>query len=86
MSQRAVKWGQVERYFLRRGYEIKSRGQSGSGEKKINAPKGSNPNQTRASVVIGHTSSANSHTQVLDCYLNAIKRAFGVTREDILND
>lgn len=50
MSQPAVKWGQVKKYFTQRGYVIKSKG----GEKFIIAPKNDDTPRTRNSVRIGH--------------------------------
>ena len=82
MAKRQVKWGQVERYFSRRGYQIRGAG----GENMIVAPNTPNANRTRNVVRVGHTSSNHAGSTVLPCYLNAIRRAFGVSVEDILND
>ena len=72
MSQRAVKWGQLRRYLLRNGFQI-----VGSGGDKIIT----RDNQI---VRVGHTSSSSPGSQVLDCYLSALCRKFGITREAIL--
>ena len=79
MGQTRLKWGQVRRYFEARDYDIRPRG----GERIIVAPADGNPNRQRQSVVIGHTSCANDHAEVLKCYESALKRAFGVTSKEI---
>jgi len=82
MSRPAIVWAQVENYFSRRGYTIKFRG----GERIIVAPKKSDARRTRNQIVIGHKCCDSPRALVYDCYLNNIKNAFGVTRNDILND
>jgi hypothetical protein len=82
MSQPAVKWSKVERYFLRRGYVIKSQG----GDKIIQAPKDGDAGRSRQQIRIGHTSCSKSGSQVLPCYLAKFKNVFNVKIEDILND
>lgn len=81
MSQHAVKWGQLRRYLIQHGYEIKGRG----GETKVSAPPSPNAARTRQQVVIGHDCSNHDGDSVYDCYINALHRAFGITRDDILN-
>jgi hypothetical protein len=81
MSQQPVKWGQVKRYFENRGYEIVSRG----GDKIIKAPADNNPIRHRQTVLIGHEYSDSAGTELARGHLSAIKRAFGVTRDEILN-
>jgi len=82
MGQPRVKWGQVERYFLRRGYEIKGSG----GDKLIIAPQTPDAKRTRNVVRIGHKWCSSPGSEVLHASLQQIRRAFGVTVEDILND
>lgn len=81
MGQPRLKWGQVRAYFLRHGYEITESG----GDKIIKAPKDGSGQRTRQQVRIGHTSSRNDGTEMLRCYTSAIRRAFGVSDEDIRN-
>jgi hypothetical protein len=81
MAQPRVKWGQVRRYFERRGYTIRERG----GDKIIVAPKGE-AGVLRNTLRIGHTSTRNDGTELLRCYTSAIERVFGVSIDDILND
>lgn len=81
MNRPSIVWADVRNYFLRRGYTIESRG----GEKIIIAPKKSDAKRTRNQVVIGHKCCDSPNAVVYHCYLNAIKRAFGVARNDILN-
>ncbi len=82
MGQPAIKWGSVERYFMIRGYEIRHSG----GDKIIIAPKDGNPLRNRQSVLIGHNYSDRKGDLLAPGHLAKIRRAFGVTREDILND
>ena len=80
MSQGQVKWGQLRRYRTQHGYILQGRG----GETKISAPPQSHLPGTRNQVVIGHRCSNHAGVVVYDCYLKALQRAFGITREDIL--
>lgn len=79
MSQPAVKWGEVKRYFESRGYEIISRG----GDKIIKAPADNDPVRRRQTVLIGHEYSDSAGSELARGHLSAIQRAFGVTREQI---
>jgi hypothetical protein len=79
MSQPQVKWGVVKRYFESRNYEIVPRG----GDKIIKAPKGA-AGVTRNTVLIGHEYSDHAGDCLAPGHLAKIKRAFGVSREDIL--
>lgn len=82
MSQRAVKWSNVKKYFLRRDYVIEGCG----GDKIIKAPKQTPAKaRTRNQVRIGHKCCSKPGDQVYESYLASLKRAFGVTRNDILN-
>lgn len=81
MSQPTVKWGQVERYFLRHGYVITTKG----GDKFITAPKDGKP-RSRQSIRVGHTSSNRPGSEVLPVYLSKFKNIFGVTIEMIQNE
>ena len=80
MSQPRLKWGEVERYFLRRGYTIRT---GGTGEKQVVAPRGPDPKRTRPVVRIGHKWCARPGNELLPAYVKAIERAFGVTAEEI---
>ena len=82
MGQPRVKWGQIERYFAKRGYEIKGSG----GDKMIIAPKTDDPNRTRNVVRVGHKWCSSGGSEVLHASLQQIRRSFGVTAEQILND
>ena len=79
MSRPAVTWKQVERYCLRRGYSIYSRG----GDKIIVAPPDQRARRKRHLVRIGHRCCTRGGAQVLPAYLKAIERAFGITADDI---
>ena len=81
MSRQRVKWGQVQRYFLRRNYEIRNK----KGDKLIYPPKTDKTKRGRPVVRIGHNYSNHFGDELLDAHINAIKRKFGVTREDILS-
>jgi len=81
MSQPAVKWGQVERYFRRHGYVIITKG----GDKFVIAPKDGKP-RSRQSICVGHTSSNHPGSQVLPVYLSKFKNTFGVSIQDIINE
>jgi len=81
MSQQAVKWSDVKRFFLRKDYVIEGCG----GDKIIKAPKGTpSGDRTRNQVRIGHKCCSKPGDQLYDSYLSSLKRAFGVTRDDIL--
>ena len=82
MSRRRPKWGQIERYFRRRNYDIYQDG----GDRIIAAPKDNDPTRLRQTVRIGHKFCARSGSQPLGAHLSKIRRAFGVTAEDIIND
>ena len=82
MGQRRVKWGQAERFFRRRGYDIHSAG----GEKIIVAPKTSDTPGSRQSVRIGHKSCNHAGSELLRVYLSKFNTVFGVSIEDILDD
>jgi hypothetical protein len=81
MSQPTVKWAQAERYFLRHGYAITTKG----GDKFITAPKDGQP-RSRQTIRIGHTSSNRPGSQLLPVYLSKFKNIFGVSIDDILNE
>lgn len=80
MSQPRVKWFQVKRYFLRRGYEIRPSG----GDKIIVAPQNKKGQRSRNMVRIGHKCCSQPAAELYDCYLSLIKRTFGVTRAEII--
>jgi len=82
MSRPTIVWAQVRNYFERRNFIIKSRG----GEKIIQAPRQKDSRYTRSQVVIGHKCCNHPKAVVYDCYLSLIKRAFGVRRQEILED
>ena len=81
MSQPRVKWGDIERFCKRNGYEIKGRG----GDKIIVAPKGDGGLRSRNMVRIGHKSCGHKGVEVLECYISSLKRAFGITRRQLLD-
>jgi len=81
MSQSPVKWGDVEKYFTRRGYEIRGRK---TGDRIIVAPRDDDPKRHRQTVRIGHRFCTHRGHELLRAHLGKIKRAFGVTAEDIL--
>ena len=81
MGKHTVKWGQVHRYFVKRYYNIKGSG----GDKIIVAPKDGKP-RSRNTVLIGHKCCSHAGDDVWPCYLQAIRRGFGVTAEEISND
>jgi hypothetical protein len=82
MGQPRVKWGQAERYFRKRAYEIRPSG----GEKIVVAPPNSSAPNSRQTVRVGHTSCNSPGTEILRCYLSCFKRVFGVSIDDILKD
>lgn len=77
MGQPRIKWGQARRYLERRGFEIRSAG----GDKIVVGP---GADGKPAIVRIGHTSTSNDGTEMLRCYISALKRAYGIKIEDIL--
>jgi len=79
MSQPAVKWKQVEKYFFRRGYDIYSEG----GDRVIVAPQDLDPRRKRQVVRIGHRYCNRPGAELSRGHLGQIKRAFGVTAADI---
>ncbi len=80
MSQPRPKWKDVERYFLRRGYAIYSDG----GDKIIVAPPDADPRRKRQTVRIGHRFAGSPGRELPYGHVSQIKRAFGVTAEDII--
>lgn len=81
MSRSAIKWGQLERYLQRHGYQIKGSG----GEKIVVAPK-DGKQRSRNTICIGHTSCSSQGSQVLACYISKLKNVFNISIEDILNE
>jgi len=79
MSQPRVKWGQAERYFKRNGCTIRSSG----GDKIIIAPSDGDTERTRQTVRIGHNYCARAGDELSNGHLSAIRRAFGVTRDQL---
>lgn len=80
MSQQSVKWGEFLRFCNRNGYEIRNK----KGDKLIFPPKSDKSRRARPAVRIGHNYSDHYGDELLDAHLAAIKRKFGVTRDDIL--
>ena len=74
-----MKWGRLERFLIRHGYEISSRG----GDKIIKAPKDANPNRRRQQLYIGHTSTAHKGTELLKVYVSKLRNLFGITEDDV---
>jgi hypothetical protein len=81
MSQPRVKWAQAERYVLRNGYTITTKG----GDKYVTAPKDNKP-RSRQTIRIGHTSCNRPGSELLPVYLSKFKNVFGVSISDILNE
>lgn len=79
--QQRVKWGQVKRYFDHKGYSIRSKG----GDKVIVAPPDGNEGRTRQTVRIGHKFCTRAADELLDAHIAKIRRAFGVTRQQLLD-
>ena len=82
MSGKVPDWGDVRRYFLKRGYQVYSDG----GDKIIVAPRDGNPARRRQTVRIGHKFSTRDNDELLLLHMTRIKLAFGVTKQMILND
>jgi len=74
MSQPAVKWGRLLRFLNRHNFQINTDG----GDKLI--IKDGKVHR------IGHKFCTSNNDELSPAHLSAIKRKFGVTREDILND
>jgi hypothetical protein len=74
-----VKWGRLERYLKRHGYEIASRG----GDKIIKAPKDGKLNRRRQQLYIGHKSCGHAGTEFLKAYVSKLKNIFGITEDDV---
>jgi hypothetical protein len=79
MGQRRLKWGDVEKYLLKRGYEIRPSG----GDKVIVAPTDGNPDRLRQQLRIGHTSCGNSKTEILKVYESKLRNLFGIDTNEI---
>jgi hypothetical protein len=79
MSAVRPKWKQLERYCLRHGYDVRSDG----GDKVIVAPPNSDPSRMRQTVRIGHRH-AKPGVELPIGHIKQLKRAFGITPEDIL--
>ena len=79
MGQRNLTWGEVVRYCHRHNYVVRDQG----GDKLIIAPKNDNVARSRHVERIGHTSSRNSGTNILPCYISKLERLFGVAWDKI---
>jgi len=77
MGQPRLKWGQLERYLLRHGYDIRPQG----GDKVIVAPK-STERGTRNTLRIGHTSCSSAGAELLKVYVSKLRNVFKITIED----
>ena len=82
MSQRAVKWKHIQRYFTGKGFTIRP---GKGGEKCLVAPKGWQGGSGRSVVRIGHKYCTKANDELPPCYIAAIKRAFGVSRQELLD-
>lgn len=80
MGRPQIKWAMVEKYFSRRGYEIRGSG----GDKIIVAPK-DGKTRSRNTVLIGHNYCSHAGDELANGHLKQLKHAFGVKWEDILN-
>ena len=74
MSQPAVKWGRLKRFLQRQNFQIRTDG----GDKLI----------TDGKLVhrIGHDFCTGYGDELSSAHLKALKRKFGITRNQILND
>ena len=78
MGRPRLKWGDVERYVLSKGYEIRCAG----GEKLIIAPRDGTSRQ-RQQVRIGHTSCDSPRAELLKCYESKLRNVFGINLDEI---
>ena len=78
MSQDRPKWKEYERYFLRHGFSVYSKG----GDKIIVAPPDQSARRTRQVVVVGHRF-ARPGQELPHGHVRQIERAFGVSPEDV---
>jgi len=83
MSQPRVKWIRVRRYFSRSSL-FNLRGGKG-GDKVITGPHIMDPTGPHSVVTIGHRYSDHPGREITNAHVSRIFRAFGVTRQDILN-
>lgn len=74
-----MKWGKLERFLRRNGYEITSRG----GDKIIKAPKDGDPKRKRQQLYIGHTSCGHKGSELLKCYVSKLRNVFGISEDDV---
>lgn len=77
-----MKWGRLERYLIRHGYQIASRG----GDKVIKAPKNNDPTRPRQQLYIGHKSCGHAGTELFPVYVSKLRNVFGITEEDVDNE
>lgn len=81
MSQPGVKWKHVMRWAKGNDFEIIGKG----GDKLVVAPGGWDGGDGRAAARIGHKCCSKPGDELLPCYVTLLKRAFGVTRRQLLN-
>ena len=81
MSGPAITWGQLKRYFIKRGYLIITH----DDDAIIIAPPNDKP-RSRNGVRINQRYSSRDNTVIPPVYLRNIENAFGITRDEILND
>jgi hypothetical protein len=78
MGRPRIKWGRLQRYFQRHGYEIRFAG----GEIVVVSPiKG--PDGLRPTVKFGHTSCNSAGAEILKCYESKLRNVFGINLDDI---
>jgi hypothetical protein len=80
MGRPAIKWGMVVRYFKAHGYVVRN----DDGDAIIEAPKDNSAHRTRLQVRIGHNFSNHAGDELQGGHIQKLRRAFGVTWQDIL--
>lgn len=78
---RRVKWGRALAYFNRHGFTIRAQG----GDKIVIAPSDGDAVRSRQTVRIGHRFCSRAGDELPPGILGKIRRAFGVTADDLLD-
>ena len=81
MGQPRIKWGQLERYLLRHGFEIRSQ----RGDKIVIAPKDGRE-RSRNTLRIGHTSCSSAGAELLRVYVSKLRNIFNINIDDIIDE
>jgi hypothetical protein len=77
-----IRWGAVRRFLDPLGFEFICHGDwfiVAPGDWELPSPPGG-----RKRVRVGHESSRNANTEMLECYVKAVCTAFGIPREALL--